>query len=756
MARRPSKVDYPVGGRGPEADAAPDPSAPRLAEGNDEPRKEIIPEGYESEAEFLSYWIREYQEDAEYDEHNREEAEKDLIFTYVDQWDPEVRRAREAQGRPCVTINTLPQFIGQVIGERRMNKTSIKVIATKPENTGIAEVRTGLIKSIENFSRADRIYDACCEDQVACGISNYEITLEYSRNDVFEQDIFIRGFHNPFAVTWDRLSRDPTGRDARHCFVEDDMPIESFKEEFGIDDIPDSFPSEIESAQWTDWCDGRSVKVCALWIMVDKPATFALMDDGEVMDITDMPTEDYIDNVVLDPETGEPYIRQSFRSYAQRWLITGFTILEGPYELPLSRLPVIKVSGRVGRVGNKQYRFGIVRWAREPSEMRNYWRSVASESLAMAPRSVWLAPSASVKGREDDFREAHLTGDPLLIYNAGREKPQRVDPPMMPTAVLQEATMNAQDIKDVTGIHDASLGIRSNEVSGKAIMARQREGDVATFTYHDHLNMSIHEGGTVINELIPLAYDTTRVVRKVNIDESVEFVNINDPFDVDSPDVTRGRYDTEIITGPSFTTQRQEASEFMLETMKVMPEPMSQALDILVETQDWPGAQRLAKRFRSMIPAAQEEEAERKAQEEGQDPSAEPAEPSPEEQMAAQMEAMQAELLQAQMQAQMAELQAQVATAQAQQQKAEAEARKALAEAERAEIEVQRSEELRRREQARADEAESKAEIADDEAEFHIHERAVKLRVADNPPEGGRSSRRSGGGSRSASGSRSR
>lgn len=753
MATRPDKVDYPLRGRGEAADLPIDDVNPRGDEEGDL-EDEIVPEGYESEAEFLAYWLKEYSADAEYDKDNREEAEEDLRFTYVDQWDEETRREREEQGRPCITVNTLPQMIGQVVGDRRINKTTIKVVPSTGGSVKVAEVRSGLIKSIENYSRAETVYDAACEDAVACGISNFEVTLEYSRNDVFVQDIFVRQLHNPFAVTWDRMHRDPTGRDARHCFVEDDIPRELFKEEFGIADIPDSFPSEIETMTFTDWCNGDTVKICALWIMVDKPATFALMDDGEVEDVTDLDPEQYMDRVFMDPQTGEPYIRESVRTYAQRWLITGFKILEGPYELPLSRLPVIKVSGRLGRVGNRVYRFGLIRWARDPSLLRNYWRSIAAETLAMAPKAQWIAPYSSVKGREDDFREAHLSGDPLLVYNAGKEKPQRIDPPQLPGAVLNEANMNAQDIKDVTGIHDASLGIRSNEVSGKAIMARQREGDVATVTYHDHLNLSIQEAGCVINELIPLAYDTTRTVRVIGPEENIEFININDPDDENSPNIVEGRYDIQLITGPNYTTQRMESAEAMLETMKTMPEIMSQALDIVVEAQDWPGKDRLVKRFQKIIPAAAEEQAELQAKE--AEASGQPQQPSPEEQQAAMMQEQAVAMQQAQAEMVMIQMEAEKEKLRAEVEKAQADAAKAKADAAKAEAEAEKAKEELRRARALADKAEAEAEIADDEVVHHNYERIADIRTKENPPESSRGSRKSGGGSRSGSGSRSR
>lgn len=752
---RPAKAIFPAGGRGEEIDSTYDDNADRTEIEPDASDEEddgpIVPEGYKTQAEFLSKWLKEYTFDVDADKHNVEEAMEDLRFVYVDQWDPATRAEREEAGRPCITINTLPQFIGQVVGDRRINKTAIKVIPNNAASKAAATVRSGLIKSIENYNGAERVYDACCEDQVAAGISNFEISMDYSVNDVFAQDIYIKSLANPFGVVWDRRHQDVTGKDAKHCFVEEEVPRTDFEEEYKDEPIPTGFPSGVEGAQWSEWCDSDNVKIVALWIMIEKPAMFGLMQDGQVEDLTDVAPEAYEYRIQMDAQ-GDPMIKEGVRTYAQRWMITGFTILEGPYELPLSRLPIIKVSGRVGRVGTKKYRFGLVRWARDASLMRNYWRSVAVETLAMAPRNQWLADTASVKGREDDFRAAHLTGDPLLVYNTGKTKPERQDPPALPGAVLNEATMNAQDIKDVTGLHDASMGIRSNEVSGKAIMARQREGDVATITFHDNLNLAILEGGRVMGELIPTCFDTLRTIRTVGTDEVESFVTINDPNDEASPDLTVGKYDYALITGPSYTTQRMEAADAMLEAVKVFPQLMEVAGDILVEVQDWPGSERISNRLKKVLPAAQQEEAEKEAAE--AEASGQPQEPSPEQVAQAEAEQMQQQMVEAQMQMAQAEMEAQMQSMQldlqAKQQEIESagldmeakqlelqakqieieeaqiKLREATAKAEEAEYKAQKA-------RADADKATSEAEQADDEVVINRHSKASDIRIREQP-----------------------
>lgn len=693
----------------------------------DENEDVYVPEGFSTVEEFLQMVMYEFDADYRYDETNILEAMEDLRFTYVDQWDPETRIEREAQGRPCLTVNTLPQFAGQVIGDRRINKTTIKVIPSRDGTVEMAKVRTGLIKSIEQQSRATRIYDMACEDQVVCGSAAFKVTLDYTYNDVFDQDIILKSIPNPLAVLWDRMSNDVTGRDARHCFEIDEIPRREYEEQWPDQPIPANFGGIEISENWMDpatWNDKDTVKIVAFWQMVERPAQFAMMVDGQVEDVTNVEFESYAHRVAVDPN-GAPFVRDGVRPFAVRHLVTSFAILDGPYELPLTRLPIIRVSGRVGRVGTQQVRFGLVRWARDPSLLRNYWRSTAAETLAMAPKNQWLATAGSVEGREDDFRKAHLSGDPLLVFNDGAVPPARMDPPNLPTAVLQEANINAQDIKDTTGIQDASLGIRSNEVSGKAIMARQREGDVATITYHDNLNESIQEAGDVVNQLIPITYDTMRTTRITGEDDKMEMVVINDPQDENSPDLTTGKYDVMVITGPSYTTQRMEAAESMMQAIQVFPQLMEVAGDLIVEAQDWPGAAAIAERLKKMIPAAQEDK--------------KPEEMTPEEiqaaEQAAQQAAQQQELQQMAIQAEVRKgeleiekMEAEAAEAREKAEQAAARTRREKAEADQAEIQIDIDRETLRK--ATAD-----AQVAEDNVQFNAAQGVLKVKNEAEKPQ---------------------
>ncbi|HEY6020176.1 MAG TPA: portal protein, partial [Candidatus Paceibacterota bacterium] len=291
--------------------------------------------------------------------------------------------------------------------------------------------------------------------------------------------------------------------------------------------------------------------------------------------------------------------------YAQMHLVTGFDILAGPYEWKLTRLPIIRMAGRTVTVGDKRVRYGLVRFMKDNVRLKNFWRSIAAEQLGYAPKAQWLATESAVEGKEEAFRKAHLTRDPLLTVNDEAiigQNIQRIEPPPMQAALLNEAALNTQDMKDITGIHDASLGIKSNETSGRAIMARQREGDVASLTYYDNGNASLLEGGDVVVQLIGQIYDNVRIVRTIGEDESVKLTKINDPHDPNSPNIAVGDYDVALTTGPNYTTRRVEAADAMMQAVQVFPQLMQIAGDLIVKAQEWPGAEELSERLAKAVP----------------------------------------------------------------------------------------------------------------------------------------------------------
>lgn len=610
-----------------------------------------------------------YTDAESYDRMNREAQVDDLSFyAGPGQWDYADRKARE--GRPCLTVNQLPQFVAQVTGDMRQNAPSIRVLPAEDGDKEVAEIRTGLIRHIENASNAPSIYIGAAELQVITGQGNWQVALDWSDDQSFAQDIIIKDVAGPIAVVWDPMSRERTGRDAEYVYELFDVPRKDFEKKYPNKSLA-PFTGEIpDGTGLTDWNTRDTVRVAAYWVMKSKPGM--LYRDPQSGDVIDVTGNEEFKAALEAGLVDKADTRKTKKRYACRYLMSAAEILEGPYELPIDRVPIIRVVGHVTDTGSNRYRWGLVRQAKDAQRLKNYWRSTAAELLAMQPSAVWLADEKAVSGREDDFRYGIKTADPLLVKNTGGEL-ERIAPPAFPAAIHQEAQINTDDMKAVTGIYDSSLGARSNETSGKAILARERQGDVATYIYHDNLKASVQETGRLINQLIPIVYDTPRTIRVLGEDMSAKIQRINDPNNPESKDINVGKYDVVVVTGPSFTTKRVEAAESMMQFVQAVPAAGALVADLIASAQDWPMAEQFAKRLKAMLPpqAAQ-------ADDEG--------EPDPQQMQAMQMQQQQAQQQQQAMQAKMG---ADITKAQAEAREAEANAVKAEAEAMRAQIEVQ-------------------------------------------------------------------
>lgn len=570
------------------------------------------PDDFKDTQAFLRHATKLFQDDLSFDRENRLQAIEDAKFMAGDQWDNAVKQTRMAASKPTMAFNRLPAFVAQVLGNRRLNETDIKVIPDDASFKDAAKLREGLIRSIQKVSRADIAYNKANENQVTTGMGAFEVALEYAYDDVFEQDAKIKMISNPLSVVWDQTLEEPTGHDAKHVFVVDTMTKADFKREWpdGTAGDPSTDTKLLGVGVDTTWITEAEVRVVRMWRMRSVRRIVALLrnkdpeDLGEdVVDITDLPPEQYVDRLVTN-EIGVPVMREVDRKFAQLMTFTATDLLEGPYDLPISRVPVFRVPGWEVNVGNERTRFGLIRFLKDPQRLHNYWRSIIAEKLMQTPKSSWIAADDAVEGRETEWRESHLSDDPLLIYNAESGRPpERVPPAQIEGGLIEAASQSAQDLRDISNLHEASLGISSNEVSGRAILARQRQGETGTVIYQDNLDLAIEACGSVLNELIPFVYNTARTIKVLGSDgEDLTPVVINDETSEGSVDITVGKYTVTSTTGPSFVTKRVEASESMLAMVNAMPDTLAIAADKIVEAQDWPEADKIAARLRAMLP----------------------------------------------------------------------------------------------------------------------------------------------------------
>jgi hypothetical protein len=285
-------------------------------------------------------------------------------------------------------------------------------------------------------------------------------------------------------------------------------------------------------------------------------------------------------------------------------IMTGAEVLE-TVDWPGKYIPIIPVYGDEVNVQGKRYFRSLVRDARDSQMMFNFWRTASTELVALAPKAPFIGPRGAFDG-DPKWQSANVKSHPFLEYE-GSIPPQRQPFAGVPAGALQEALNSSDDMKAILGIYDASLGARSNETSGRAILARQREGDVSTFHFIDNLSRAIKYAGRCLIDLIPAVYNTERMVRVLGEDGDVKNVLVNPKEAAEYGKVyelARGKYDLVVEAGPSFSTKRDETQNFLLETMRANPSTAPLLMDVLARNMDFPEAEKIAARFKTMLPPA--------------------------------------------------------------------------------------------------------------------------------------------------------
>ena len=555
-------------------------------------------------SEAQSRWDRAYDREKD----NQALAYEDLEFLSGDQWPDGERKKRADKGRPILQDNRLPQFVHQITGDIRQLRAAIKVVPVDDEgDEDLAELRAGMVRYIENRSDASAVYFRAADSQVAAGIGHWRVITEYDDALTFNQEIRIAPIEDGVGVLWDPDSQLPQKEDANWCFVPIDMTRAAFEEAF-----PEATASSFADANWVHnsrWVTDDYVRVAEYWLKKPKKLKLALQIDGSVADITE--AEDaVIEFYRLKGARIED--RESYQIC--RYLITASEVLEGPIEWPGRHIPIVPVLGEETRIGRKIVRNGIVRNAKDPQRLVNYFHTAHAETVALQPKAPFMVTEVNVSKYQDAWEKANTENFPYLPYipdsKNGGAAPQRIQPPVSSQGVIEGLSLAVESMKAVTGIYDASLGQRGNETSGKAILARQREGDVGSFLYIDNFTRAIRRTGQILIDLIPKIYDVQRTIRIMGEDGKMEVIEINKANGVDPAtgetiyknDLSVGAYDVIATVGPSYTTKREEARQSMVDFMRTVPEIGPLIIDLVAKAQDWPMADEIAERARLTLP----------------------------------------------------------------------------------------------------------------------------------------------------------
>tara|TARA_B100000700_G_scaffold311784_2_gene394501 strand:+ start:3327 stop:5189 length:1863 start_codon:yes stop_codon:yes gene_type:complete len=571
--------------------------------------------------DILAEALEKFDESQTVSSHNRDEAQEDIRFARLaDQWPKDIKKIRTQEGRPCLTINRLPTFIRQVTNEARRTTPGVKVRPVdNGADEGTAEVIGGLVRAIERKG-GDVAKDTAVDHAVTSGFGFFRLEIDYVHPMSFEMECRFKRVPNPLMVHWDVNSSEADASDWEYAFVSEFYTKEQFEAAY-----PDADKVEFEGSTFDGvehWLSDDNIRVAEYWERTQVKKKIVQLNNGRVVreeHLPDLAREVLVaggmdseiakqlkDDEVLTAasiDTGLEAVRERESTFNEvtRRVISGADVLEES-KWPGSTIPICPVLGdEVYSEGRRHFR-SLIRDARDPQQMFNYWRSASTELVALAPRAPFIGPKGFVpKGHEEKWATANTRSHAHLEYE-GQAAPQRQPFAGVPAGAIQEALNASDDIKAITGIYDSSLGARSNETSGRAILARERQGDISNYHFVDNLNRAVEYAGRCLVEIIPHVYGAREAIRILGPDQKENVVNLTQEnpgeFKEDGErklyNLGVGTYDVTVESGPNFATQREETREALLEILRVYPAAAPFIGPMLLRHMDVVGADDLA------------------------------------------------------------------------------------------------------------------------------------------------------------------
>jgi len=548
----------------------------------------------------------------EADTNNRSEALEDLKFAAGDQWPVEIQNSRSLEARPCLTINKIDAYVRQVTNQQRQQRPRIKVHGMNNQSDEkMAEIITGICRHIEVQSDADHAYDNAFNYAVRMGFGYWRVKTDYVREDSFDQEIYIEPIHNPFTVYFDPNSILPDGSDAEKCLITQVVSKEVFRKMYPGKDDGGGFTSRGTGDSNAEWVMREDIRIAEYWYTERKSDVLCMLSNGEKKFRSDLPPQEEM------AERGLYVVdeRPSFKKEVKQIICTGIEVLEEG-KWASKYIPIVPVYGEEFIVENKRKKYGLVRMAKDPQRMYNFWKTALTESIALAPKAKWLLAEGQDEGHENEWAQANIKSMPVLRYKqkdiegVPAPTPTRIQPEAPPLGIIAAADGINSDMQAVLGIFDPNQMPQGN-ISGKALNGQQQQIDLSNYHYYDNLTRSIKHTARIILDLIPKIYDNARVLRIIGDDGKPDLVNINQKTTDEQGvkkilnDVTVGEYDVVMDTGPGYNSKRLEAVNSMMPLLSADPALMNVAGDLIFRNMDFPGADVIADRLAASNPLAQ-------------------------------------------------------------------------------------------------------------------------------------------------------
>ena len=501
----------------------------------------------------------------------REQHDLDMRFLAGDSWDEREKKRRKDNHLPMIHLDELTQYINQLINDIRQNKRAVNVL---PKGSGANDKTAGLradwVRAVEYISQAQTAYTTAFEGAVGGSYGFWKLETYYD-GETFDLSVKIVPVPNANTILMDPDCVQYDCSDGEDAFEIDFMSEEAFKRKYPKAEIR-TFAEDIQQVA-PDWIKPKQVQVASWWRVKKETIGLYLVDVGEGK------TKVMRDNH-LPAGLDKGRILKS-RDFEDRRIVQH--ILNGVEELekndpkegkgwPGQWIPIIPVWGKELFVdegsGSRRMLFSLIRLARDPQRLLNYYASQEMAEAKLSPRTPYMGPKGMFSNNKAQWEEineipkAYAEYDTPDGFQPGSVEPKRM--PFVPNFQAYEMAKEAasRSIMKAMGISPLPIAAQqANQKSGIALKKIEGERQQGTLHFIDNFDRSIVFCGKQLDDVFDRINDTPRHIPTRSEDGKHKIVRINDPSDPKNQQ-SAGDHDVTIAVGPSDTSQREEAADF--------------------------------------------------------------------------------------------------------------------------------------------------------------------------------------------------
>lgn len=521
-----------------------------------------------------------------------DEGDIDMRFRSGDPWPPEERLLRKGK-RLCLSFDQLGQHVNRLVNEVKSNPRGIKLL---PAGDGAgdedASWKADVVRGIEYRSNAQLAYTWGFQSAVERSYGSWRVSEKFVSDSKFEKELVVDRILNPNAVLLDPYAQKRDFSDMERAFVMSSMSKEKFKSEF-----PDAKVTSF-GTEWTEiapaWFSGDSVQVGEYWRVEKKKKRLYLFANGLV-------TETF--------PKGEKPVKQrdSSSKKIKRYLTNGVEILD-TVDWPGEYIPIIPCFGPelwLADGGTTQRVFlSLIRFARDPQMLYSFMRTNEAEEAKMSPKASFLAVEGQLEGHEKEWKESYDDPKVFLYY---KEKTDHTGEALLGPPKRSQFIPNFQaysfaaedsrrDIQAAIGSTPLPTAAqRQNEKSGVALERIEAQMSKGNYGFIDGYEVALQQTGRIIVPLLKTYYNQPRDLGIQKTDGSYGSLRVNDRNNINPKtkeveyfDMSKGEYDVTISTGPSFDSQREEATQFIellvanIKNLPIPPQVMMKVLGLAI------------------------------------------------------------------------------------------------------------------------------------------------------------------------------